>query len=195
MAGSRRFGRWELLNVVGTGVLFAAVPAGSVAVYRLAQRSSCGGRLRHGCDAATGSLVFTAVVAGFLVIGLGIWTVVAYHVFSGRRIPAGRFVPTYVSLCGTALCTGIAVTRDSPAPRLVFGAVALVVLAVEVTRILRLPDRKRGAALLRAASVPLHGGGQENERPWEGPLSGFEIAHYAAMGVGAVAGLLSAVSL
>ena len=195
MVNSRRFGRWELLNVMGTGALFAAVTAGSAAIYRLAQGSSCGGRLQRDCDAATGNLILTVTFSGVLAIGLSIWVMTAYHVFSGRKIPAHQLVPTYISLCGVSLCVGIIATRSSLAPQLIFGAVALVVLIMEVIRLLGLPDWKWGASLLRAANVPLQGRAQDGARPWTGPLSGFEIAHYAAMGVGAARGLLLAVSL
>ncbi|MGW9597518.1 hypothetical protein ACWHLZ_45520 [Streptomyces chartreusis] len=191
----RKFGQWEALNVLGTGVLFAAVPATTVASYHLSLRGSCGGRWQPECDGRTSVLVIFSVVTGFLVMSLGQWILMYYRVFSGRRIPAAQLVGTYISVFGVALCVGIIVTRESLSPQLIFAVVAAMILALEVFRLSRLPGWKHFNSLLRAANVPLSDKRQERAQPWTGPFSCFEIAHYVAMALGAFVGLLSAAIL
>ena len=189
MTNLRKFGRWEPVNVLATAVFFAAVPVTAWAVYQIAQKGSCGGRFQPACDTVTGNLVTVVIGGGILTIGLGQWILLGHHVFFGWRIPARQFVGTYLVLAATALCVGIIATRDSPVPRLIFALIVVVAVILEAIRIARLPAQDRTVSVLRAADVPLNDSKrQERAKPWTGPLTRFEIAHYTAMALGTLAG-------
>ncbi|MES9520416.1 hypothetical protein [Streptomyces capoamus] len=182
-------GRWGWLNVLGVGVFFAAVPAAAALLYELAQRGPCGGRLQAECDLDTSNLIIAVVLSCVLVLGLGQWILLGYHLAFRRRIPARQLLATYLSVFGVALCVGIAVTRESAAPAVAFTVIALGIAGGEAVRLVRLPDRRNPRLLLRAADVPAGADKrQQNATPWTGPLTAYESRYYLAMAAGFLTG-------
>ncbi|MFJ4950391.1 hypothetical protein [Streptomyces sp. NPDC088760] len=128
-------------------------------------------------------------MSSVLVLGLGQWILLGYHLVLRRRVPARQLLATYLSVFGVALCGGIAVTRESAAPAVVFTAIAFGIAGGETVRLVRLPGRRNPRLLLRAADVPAGADKrQENATPWTGPLTAYESRYYLAMAAGFLAG-------